>query len=140
MTMEQFQKKIKRWAKNEPRTLEAALRTAAEIVRRETVQQHLSGPKMKKGVGSAKHATLARHSGDLAGSISTKVSVTKSKQMAQIGTLSGKVGTVMKYAHRHEEGTFGMPKRPFLHPSLEAKREKILQVILSRMMEAYKKS
>lgn len=133
MTMEQFQKKIKRWAKDEPKTLRAALRTATEIVRRETVQNHLSGPKMKRGVGSEKHATLARHSGDLAGSISTKVSVTKDKQIGQIGTN-------MKYAHRHEAGTFGMPKRPFLHPSLEAKREKILQVILDKMMEAYKKS
>ena len=133
LTMKQFEKKIKKWAKDEPKILENALKTAAEIVRGEAIQKHLSGPKMAKGKGSLKNATLARHSGDLAGSINTKVSVTKSKQMAE-------VGTNIKYAHRHEFGTFGMPKRPFLTSSLEAKRQRILEVILDRLMEGYKKS
>jgi len=109
------------------------LKTAAEIVRGEAVQKHLSGPKMAKGKGNLKNATLARHSGDLAGSINTKVSVARSRQSAQIGTN-------IKYAHRHEFGTFGMPKRPFLTSSLEAKRQRILEVILDRLMEGYKKS
>lgn len=133
LTMKQFEKKIKYWAKHEPSILEKALKTAAEIVRGEAVQKHLSGPKMAKGKGSLKNATLARHSGDLAGSINTKVSVTKRRQSAQ-------VGTSIKYAHRHEAGTFGMPKRPFLSPSLEAKRQKILDIILDQLIEGYKRS
>ena len=156
LTMKQFEKKIKYWAKHEPSILEKALKTAAEIVRGEAIQKHLSGPKMAIGKGSLKNATLARHSGDLANSINTKVSVARNRQSAQIGSN-------LKYARIHEEGgvikpkkgkylkfTVGgktiftesvtIPKRPFLSSSLEAKRQRILEVILDRLMEGYKKS
>ena len=156
MSLKEFEKKIKRWAKTQPELLENALKTAAEIVRGEAIIKHLSGPKMARGKGSLKNATLARRSGDLAGSINTKVSVTRKRQTAQ-------VGTNMKYARIHEKGgvilpkkgkylvfsvgghtvfarSVKMPKRPFLSPSLEAKRQKILDIMLDRLIEGYKKS
>ncbi len=152
---EEFKRKIERFAKDQPKAVEIGLKAGAELVRGEAVRNHLSGPKMPTGRGSAKRATLARGSGDLAGSINTKVKTTP-KLLAQIGTS-------MKYARIHEKGgvikpksgrflvfTIGnkkifassvtIPKRPFLAPSLEAKRSDAVELILKKIMEAYRRA
>ena len=128
---EQFERKIKAWAKNTPEAVERGLKAGAELVRAEAVLNHLSGPKMPKGKGSLKNATLQPRTGDLRGSINTKVKTSPK--------ISAQVGTSIKYARRHEEG-IKMPKRPFLKPSLEAKRDKAVELILDKIMEAYRKS
>jgi len=135
LTMDQFEKKLKRFGKDHPDLLKNVLRKGAETVRLEAVRNHLSGPKMSKGRGSLKNATLARRSGDLAGSINTKVVASNKKQ-------SAKVSTNMVYARIHEKGdkTKGMPKRPYLEPSLQAKRKQIVDDILKAMIRGYKKA
>ena len=135
LTMEQFQKKLKRFGKDHPDLLKVALRRGAETVRLEAVRKHLSGPKMPVGKGSTKNATLARRSGDLAGSLNTKVVANKKRQ-------SAKVSTNLIYARIHEKGdkTKGMPKRPYLSSSLQAKRKDIVDDLLKAMIRGYKKA
>ena len=134
--MKTFEKKIKKWGKNNPKAIMRAFKRGTELVRGETVRKHLSGPKMAKGKGSLTSATLARRSGDLAGSINTKV--------FQSGTkIAGKVGTPIKYSRIHEKGGTSkrpMPKRPFLQPSLEKKRPEIVDIISRAIIEEYKRS
>ncbi len=146
-TPEEFQKKLKRFARKHPDILEVALKRGTEIVRTEAVRNHLSGPKMPRGKGSKTVATLARRSGDLA-KIQTRVKATKRKQIAQIFSN-------MKYARIHEKGgtiqhtnLFGkgisaiikMPARPYLSPSLAKKRKDIVDIILKAMIRGYKKA
>ncbi len=147
-TPEQFQKKLKRFGKQHPKILGVELKRATEKVRTEAVHKHLSGPRMARGQGSKKNATLARISGDLAGSVNTKVKVSKIRQVAQI--ISN-----MKYSRIHELGgkikhtnlfgkgikaTITMPKRPYLSPSLQKKRKEIVDVLLKAMIRGYKKA
>jgi len=127
-----FEKKLRNWAKTNPKEIKIALKKGTEIVRTEVVQNHLSGPKMPRGVGSRNNATLRRISGDLAGSINTKVIATKKR-------ISGIIGTNMDYAEKHEKG-IGVPLRPFLAPSLAKRKKAALKLILKHMMLAYKKA
>ena len=129
-TPEQYQRKLKKWARNTPQAVVAGLKKGTEIIRTEAVVQHLSGPKMPKGVGNKMNATLARRTGLLAGSVRTKVKVASNR-------ISGAVGTNVKYAHNHEKGTT-VPERPFLAPSLEKKRKDALEAILSALMAEYR--
>ena len=135
LTVEQFEKKLRRFGNNHPDLLKVALRRGAETVRLETVRKHLSGPKMPKGIGSTKNATLARRSGDLAGSLNTRVVANNKRQ-------SAKISTSLIYARIHEKGdkSKGMPKRPYLEPSLQAKRKEIVDDILKAMIRGYKKA
>ena len=132
-TPKEFQKKIQRFARQQPKLLKRALLRSTEEVRGVAISKHLSGPKMPKGKGSLTNATLARHSGDLAGSLNTKVSVTATKQTAQISSN-------MKYSRVHEKGGKFMPKRPYLGSSLAEKRKNIVDNILKAMIEGYKRT
>lgn len=128
-TFDEWNSFIARTAKSLPNVVKKALTIGTREVRTEAVLKHLSGPKMPKGIGDPKNATLARQSGDLAGSIQTKVKVDPDK-------VYGKVFTNMKYAGRHERGTDGMPKRPFLNPSLDAKEESARELVRKAILEA----
>ncbi len=132
-SMEQWKLHLNEWAKKMPRTVQKALLKAAEIVRGEALYSHLSGPKMAKGVGSATRGTLARQSGDLAGSLKVR-SVIKGKK------IRGTVGANMVYAAIHEFGmkSRGMPERSYLRSSLRAKQKAIMDTILKGMLESYK--
>ena len=133
-TMEQWELKLKTWASAMPKAVQKALLKAGEIVRGEAILAHLSGPKMAKGVGSATRGTLARQGGDLAASLNVR-SVIKGKE------IRGSVGTNMVYGAIHEFGmkSRGMPERSYLRSSLRAKQKAILQTILGKMMEDYKR-
>ena len=156
MSMDQFEAKLKRWAKNNPADVKNALKAGAEVVRGQSIRKHLSGPKMPVGRGSAKNATLARRSGDLAGSLNTKASVSGAK-------ISAQVSTNLKYARIHEKGgtirpvrakalkfqvggrwvtkqSVTIPARPFLEPALEEKRNDIINLIGTRMVRGYNRS
>ena len=146
-TPEEFKKKIERFAKNQPKFLEASLKANLEIVRTESVRNHLSGPKMQRGVGSQTSATLARRSGDLA-KVGKRVKVESGKIVAQL--ISN-----MKYSRIHELGgtihhtnlfgkgikaTIKMPARPFLSSALQAKKRIVIDNLLQAMMTGYRKS
>ena len=148
-TPEEFQKKIKRFAKKQPELLKRALAKSAEMVTSEALTKHLSGPKMARGVGSKTNATLQpSRAADLRTSVNWKVKVNSSRQIAQ-------VSSNMKYSRIHELGgtinhnnlfgkgikaTIKMPARPYLSSSLKAKRREIVDNILEAMIEGYKRT
>ena len=95
MTMEQLQAKIQRWMRIAPQELKEALTKGAKLATREAQSAHLSGPKMPRGVGDLTRATLAVKTGRLRRSITERVTVTKDRVTAQ-------VGTNVKYGRTHE--------------------------------------
>jgi phage gpG-like protein len=155
-TLEQFRRKLERFARKQPRIAHNAVKAGAEMVRTEAVTKHLSGPKMSHGAGSKKNATLQPDSGRLRNSVSTRV-------QRSGGRIRGTVGTNLKYAAIHEFGgtirpktkkylkfkaggrwysanQVTIPERPYLRPSLEKKRKAVLNLILRKLLEGYKRS
>ena len=130
MTMEQLQDKIQRWMRIAPQELKEALMKGVKLVTKEAQSAHLSGPKMPRGLGDPTRATLAVQTGRLRRSINERVTVSKDRVIAQ-------VGTNVKYGRAHEEGLGKMPERPFLRPSVEEKKPRVMELILDAMMEAY---
>ena len=154
--MKQFEKKLKKWGKNNPKAVKKAMKAGTELVRKETIDKHLSGPKMAQGKGSSTSATLKSGSGDLRGSINTKVTVSNSKT-------SGQIGSALKYARIHEQGgtikaknggylkfkiggswvmvkEVKIPKRAYLEPSLQKKKSDVMDLIGRMMIREYNKS
>ena len=130
LTMEQLQGKIQRWMRIAPEKLKKALLKGAKIATKEAQSKHLSGPKMPRGIGHPTRATLAVQTGRLRRSINERVTVSKDRVTAQ-------VGTNVKYGRAHEEGLGKMPERPFLRPSIEEKKPRVMELILDAMMGAY---
>lgn len=116
-------------AQHFPEVLEKALTVGVRMVRAEVVEKHLSGPKMPRGIGDPKNATLQPDTGHLRASIQTKVS-------ANPGKLIGRIFTNTEYAPTHERGRGKIPARPFLAPSLEEKRPDVIQKIKEVILEA----
>ncbi len=137
-TPKQYERKLKRWLRTMDPAVKEALRRGGEIVRREALLKHLSGPKMPKGVGSETSATLARPSGHLAGSIRAYVQ----KHGGKLHGLVSGGGSGIKYAAVHEYGykRRGIPERSFLRSSLNAKRKQIMRVLLDGMMDSYRRA
>jgi len=135
MSMEQLQDKVQRWMRIAPQQLKEALLKGAKLVTKEAQSKHLSGPKMPRGVGDLTNATLAVQSGRLRRSINENVEVSKNRVIAR-------VGSNVIYAKVHEKGLtvrgHKMPERPFLRPSLEVKKPRVMEMILDSFMEAYK--
>ena len=131
--VDELRKKLERWAKVAPEEVKIALRRGGRLVENEAKLHHLMGPRMARGVGDPTNATLARVSGDLYRSISTRVRALKT------GEFSATVGTVIPYGRKHELGLQGMPPRPFLRPSLEKKRPEVFEEIRKAFMKAYGK-
>jgi len=129
LTLNQFQKKVNRWAKENPEAVEEALAAGAEMVRGEAVEKHLSGP--TSGGGGFHGESLRVRSGTLRNSVTSRV-----KGGA---TPSAKVATNVVYAAAHEYGTPKMPRRPFLRPSLEEKRKDVMELILRKIMETFRR-
>ena len=133
-SMDAYYKKLKRWEKDFPDDMAKASGIAGEAVMTEVQTKHLNGPKMAKGVGSDKHATLQPRSGDLKSSISVRVYKTTQGIKTFIGTFLKPT----KYAKWHEKGSAIHPKRPFLSSSLSAKRKKIIDIYKEAMKRSYK--
>ncbi len=134
-TPEEFQKKLQRWAKKAPKEIKDAMDRAGLIVQREVQEKHLSGPKMARGVGSMTRATLGTASKQwfLRRSINVRSRLSGSR-------VSLKIGTNVGYGRKHEEGLEGMPKRPFLAPSIKKKKNEVMEEIAKGFMKAYKKA
>ena len=131
--MADFEKKLKRWEKQYPDDMVKAMGIASETVRTEVLTKHLTGRKMAKGVGSDSHATLGIVTGRLRASISEKIYKTTTGIKAYVGTFISPT----KYAKYHEYGTVYHPKRPFLAPSLQKKRKKIIEILQDAMKRSY---
>ena len=117
-----------------PQELKKALLKGAKLVTKETQASHLSGPKMPRGQGDPTSGTLAVQTGRLRRSIAEKVTVTKTGAKAQ-------VGTNVSYARAHEKGLrvgyVKMPQRPFLRPSVDEEKPKIMEMLLDSFLKAY---
>lgn len=147
ITLEELRDKLTRWSVVAPQACKKALTEGAETVRREVQEKHLSGPRMPRGVGDPTDATLQPISNTLRRSITKEVTV-------KPGEVSAIIGTNVVYAARHEFGYesytkisrgFGTylrkgttPARPFMRPSLAAKREEVFQKLRVRLFESYK--
>lgn len=155
-TVDQFRKKLERFARTQPRIVHNAVKSAAEMVRTEAVTKHLSGPKMARGVGSKTNATLQPDTGGLRSSVHTRV-------YRSGGRIRGTVGTNKKYAKIHEYGgtirpktakylkfkaggrfysaqEVTIPERSYLRSSLDKKRRAVLNLMLRKLIEGYKQS
>lgn len=143
MSMEQLQGKVQRWMRIAPEELKKMLLKGAKLVTKEAQLKHLSGPIMPYKVGHPTRATLGSGKGRkrpfrLRKSITEKVTVSKDKVTAQVGTNVTNKG--FSYPRLHEEGGRYHPERPFLRPSLEEKKPRIMELILDGFMGAYEKS
>lgn len=126
------QKKLQRWAKDMPNEAKEALERAGYMVRRVVINEHLSGPKMPRGVGSLREATLQPRTGTLRRSI--RVRTRKAGSKVQVF-----IGTDVRYALVHEQGGAHHPKRPFLAPSVNKKRSAVVDFLMRQMMESYRR-
>ncbi len=135
MTWPQFEKKIDRWVRDFPDAVENALETGGEIILGEAQRKHLSGPKMPKGVGNPMRGTLQPRSGDLKTRLNKRVRVSRTD-------VSLRVGSNMVYAATHEYGDprRGIPARPFLRSSRDARIDDVKAIILKRIMAAYERA
>ena len=141
MTMEQYEAKIKKWAKKAPESLRLALEKAAGEIIVYAQGRKLRGPKMPRGVpGGFDGSTLAAPTGRLRGSLTKRVTVSGGRVVAQ-------VGTNVKYAAIHEYGgrtgrnkSVEMPERPFLRPSVAAQKSRTLEIIGDAYIDAYRRA
>jgi phage gpG-like protein len=131
-TARQYQAKLAAASRKIPKTVKKALYRGGEKVRGEAVDKHLSGPTSRVTGRNAKNASLSRQSGDLATTLTNRVRGGSRPNV--------RIGSPMKYAAYHEEGSPGgkIPPRPFLKPSLEEKRDEVLDEILDEVMRAYR--
>jgi len=132
--VDELRKRLERWVRVAPEEVAKVLRKGGEIVRSEVKANHLSGPKMPRGVGDPYRATLAVRTGRLRGSIALRVMADKNS-----GKFSAQVGTNVSYARKHEFGLEGLPERPFLRPSLEKKRPEVFDMIREAFVKSYGK-
>lgn len=132
ISVEQFMAKIKRWAHNQPQLIEQALSKAALMIIGDVQQKHLTGPRMPRGVGDPKNATLAVKTNRLRGSITKRIIV-------EPGRIIAEIGTNVFYGRIHELGGKFHPARPFLQPSVEARQPETRSIILKTIMEGYRR-
>ena len=130
---ERVRAKLMSWAAAAPNEVKGALTQAAELVRKEAQQAHLSGPKMPRGIGDDENATLAVQTGTLRRSISNRIRVA-------MGEVSAEVGTTVAYGKAHELGEGKMPERPFLASSLRKKHKAVFELIRERFFKGYGKN
>lgn len=156
-SLEEFNKKLKRWMRAMPKEVEISVKRGADFVIAYIQKEHLSGPKMPRGVGHASKATLAVGKGDrLRKAINKRVSVTARR-------ITALIGVKLKYGPIHEFGGIIRPKRfkflhwkdetgehfakkvkiparPYLRPSIREKRKDVMVEILEGAMRSYRKS
>lgn len=167
-TPEQFQKKLQKFAKTQPKAVLKGMMTAANIVRNQAVKKHLSGPKMPVGKGSSTRGTLQPRSGNLRNRMSIGATVSGKKLKATIsnnmeyaaiheygGTINHPGGTpyfisggelvfVRKNSPRAaflpktQPHTIKIPERSFARSSLKEKRKEIPEIILNAIMRHWR--
>jgi len=142
MSMEMYQQKVNRWMKTAPKGLKTALTKGAVEIVGHTQKSRLSGPKMPRGTsGGFSGSTLQPHTNRLRGSVTKNIDVSSDRVLARIIA-----GTNLSYAAIHEYGgTTGrnhsvkMPERPYLRPSVEEKRSRVLDLVGDAYIDSYGK-
>ena len=116
---------MQRAGKKFPSEMKKRMDKAANIIVRET-QLRLN--RHTHPVGTPRPATfpqneLGKMSGDLQRRITSDVTRGGRSIKAEVGPV------FIKYARRHELGTRGMPKRPYLEPSVKATEDQVFEMI-----------
>lgn len=148
LTKEQLTAKITRWALIMPEKLKERLTRACIEIVKEVQKEHLSGPKMERGKGSATNATLAVRTGRLRKSIHYRVKVGGGIGNLKKAGASAEVGTNVKYGRIHEYGgmipnAFGrgmhrmvfMPERAYLRPSIAKMMPRTFELLTRAAVE-----
>lgn len=118
MKPEEWQERISKASKSMNTEIEKEFLKIGGKIISESMLEHLSGPKMPRGVGSEENATLQPHSGDLRRFM-------KRKEIKQGNTIVGvKVSSGVDYAAVHEFGypRKNIPKRSYLWPVVKKYR------------------
>jgi HK97 gp10 family phage protein len=123
MSLEEFHRRMEKWADLAPRELRRMLRKAGQMVVAHSQKNYLTGPRPEK---------LGVISNTLRGSI-------HSKTKDETGRITLMVGTNVWYGRRHEFGE-GTRERPFLRPAIRDKQAQVMRMLADAMMEGYKKS
>ena len=137
MSMAVWNRRIRRMATTMPDVVRNAYTRAAIIVIGHAQKHHLSGPKMPRGVsGGFSGSTLAVQSTELRNRLAHKLGTTT------LGRVIIRVGTNVtsggySYPRAHEYGLGKMPERPFLRPSVDAKRNNTVKEIRNGVIQAY---
>lgn len=147
LTFEQFQKKVSRFARENPKIVGDALVAGAEMVRAQSVEHHLSGPTTP--------TSLSAPSGTLRTSLTTQAKVGPGRQSAVVKT-NVKYAAIHEYGgtirakeggYLHFKGSRGwarvksvtMPERRFLRGALDEKRRDVLDLILRLIVAAFRR-
>jgi phage gpG-like protein len=130
---EEFQKKMQTFVKRNPKVVVKAIDIEAMEVRNHAVKNHLSGPKMPKGVGSESKGTLQPRSGNLRNRMSHRVKLAGNK-------ITGQIFNMMVYAAVHEYGypKRKIPERSYARASLKARQKEIPENILKRIKQNWR--
>jgi len=145
MSLQSYETKMRNWQRKMPLELERALGVAAAEVIGYTQKKRLSGPKMPRGESGgffgSRLAVGQHYGGHLRDSLTKRVKVTGQKVTAKIGTNVG-YGAVHEFGKSVKRGSkmIKMPLRPWLRPSVQEERPRILKQILAAMMRSYRGS
>jgi hypothetical protein len=124
-TAEQFQKKLKRWAKKTPKIVKDALGKAGLVVQKDVQSRRLSGQVLREQTGTLKRSINFR----------TKVLP---------GSVRLQIGTNVHYGKYWEEGFVRAGKpvkaRPFLKPAIRSKKKEVMELIADGMLREYKRA
>lgn len=135
LTLEQLQRKMARWGPKGIAMIQDGMEQVGTEVNAHAIRHHLHGPKMPRGVtGGFSNSTLHSRVG-----MRQRLAVRAKKRGSRV-TIS--VGTNLtnrgySYPRAHEYGLGKMPERPWLRPSVKAKKKRLLAVIRKRYIEAY---
>ena len=132
LTMDQFQRKVRRWRRKFPDAIREALERGGERILHEVHTKHLSGPKIPRGEGHPTNATLQPQSGRLKTSVHYRVRSTSRETSLTVGT-----NVIYAGVHEHGYKKRNIPARPFLQPSVDAKRDAILDDVSESIVAAY---
>jgi len=157
MTPEQYERKLKNWIKTGPKAVKPALTRAAVEVIAFAQKKYLGAPKkMPRGVsGGFFGSHLAAPTGTLRKSLTKKIKVSSKG-------VSARIGSNLKYAAIHEYGgiirgkgggklhfviagkhymvdSVKIPARPYLRPSIQKNRPRILELVSDAFIGAYKR-
>lgn len=145
-TPESFAKKLRDISKKYPQHLRIALKKATEEVRKEAVTKHFGAVTSEETGVNAKNAMLKNGGGAAKRGRKSNTNLRATiHSSVDVGTkVSATVGSPAEYARIHEHGGMAgrgrkvrIPARPYLKPSLEAKREKITQLIADELIRVF---
>ena len=116
MKPEEWQERISKASKSMNTEIEKEFLKIGGKIISESMLEHLSGPKMPRGVGSEENATLQPHTGYLRRALNRK---TINQGNVSVGV---KVSNKAEYAAVHEFGGRKTPKRSYLWPVVKRYR------------------